>query len=121
MIYLIIILTLELLSMVTQNQIIKNRTITSDNIIPPFITARYITNKEPRATIKNVNISLNDNNDRNYRRIYNTSTNTNFEEKNKNHFYKSIIEGKSDESKRRNNTPTISSYRCDNRNNIINS
>ena len=102
---------------------IKNynqRTTTSDNIRQPFIPGRNITNKEPRATIKNVNISLNDNNDRNYRRIYNTSTNTNFEEKNKNHFYKSIIEGKSDETKRRNNTPTIS-YRRDNRNNTVNS
>ena len=58
MIYFIIILTLELLSMVTQNKIIKNRTITSDNIRQPFIPGRNITNKEPSATIKNVTINL---------------------------------------------------------------
>ena len=98
----------------------NNRTITSDNIRQPFIPERNIMNKEPRATIKSININLDDNNNNNVRRVYNTSTHTHYEEKNKNHFYKSIIEGKSNESKKRNNTPNVS-YRDDYRNNSNNS
>ena len=88
----------------------NNRRITSDNIRQPFIPERNIMNKEPRATIKSININLDDNNNNNnnVRRVYNTSTHTHYEEKNKNHFYKSIIEGKSNESKKRNYTPNVS-------------
>ena len=77
----------------------------------PIIPSKIIYNREPKPTIKNIN---NTSNNANKRRIYKTSTDTNL--KNKNNYYKIIIDKKSHKNNKRNNTPNIST-RVENREN----
>ena len=83
----------------------NNRNVYSDNIKKPLIPFKHLANKEPKATIQNINTTDN----KNRRKVYKTSTNTNLEEKNKNNYYQSIVEKKPHQSQKRNNTPNISS------------
>ena len=82
----------------------NNKSDYRDNIRKPIVPSKNIINKEPRATIQTVN-----NINNNARRIYKTSTNTKLEEKNKNNYYTNIVEKKSYQDKKRNNTPNLSS------------
>ena len=94
-----------------------NRSLNIEQNNKPYIPSKKIINLEPKTTIININSNRNYT-DNNNKKVYKTSTNTNLEEKNKNHFYQTIVEKKTYENKRRNNTPNISS-RLEN-NNILN-
>ena len=94
----------------------NHRKKSTENDSGPFVPERNITNREPQATIKSINNNLN--NPNNIRRVYNSSTNTSYEENNKNNYSQTIIETRY-ESRRRNNTPNISS-RYGNRDNSYN-
>ena len=94
----------------------SHRKTSTENDRGPFVPERNIINREPQATIKSISNNLNNTN--NIRRVYNSSTNTNYEENNKNNYHQNIIETRY-ESRRRNNTPNISS-RYGNRDNSYN-
>ena len=97
----------------------NQKTVITESINQPLLSSISVINKEEKPAITSVQTIDPDFNNiiNNIRkRIYKTSTNTNFEEKNKNNYYKSIIERSSYDSKRRNNTPNIST-RYDSRDN----
>ena len=85
----------------------NNRNSNTDNIKRPLIPSKNISNIEPKATIQNINKA--NNTDNNRRKMYKTSTNTNFEEKIKNNYYQKIVQKNSYQSQKRNNTPNLSS------------
>ena len=65
----------------------NNRNENTENYKQPLIPTNDFSNRKPKATIGNVKNTSNNN-----KRIYKTSTNTNFEEKNKNNYYKKIVD-----------------------------
>ena len=95
-----------------------NRTLNIEKTNKPIIPSKNIINIEPKSTIQSFSSDTNYTNT-NKKKSYKTSTNTNLEEKNKNNYYQNIVEKKSYENKKRNNTPNISS-RIEN-NNLNNS
>ena len=90
----------------------NQKTVITESINQPLLSSISVINKEEKPAITSVQTidpDLNNiiNNIR--KRIYKTSTNTNFEEKNKNNYYKTIVDKKPYQSKKRNTTPNKSS------------
>ena len=91
---------------------IKNynqNTVATQTITQPFIPSISVINKEEKSTIPNIDEDLNNIIKNIRKRIYKTSTNTYLEEKNKDSYYKTIVDKKPYERKKRNSTPTKTS------------